>query len=219
MVILAQLLLVTVLVIGSVVLALLFIPGGRSVALPVLAVTLLVHAVLMLLTLHRGLRRAGSNWHQMGFTTPTTRIWHLLWQIPTIFVLLAAVQGITVALIGDTANAGGGVDALFAGVGPLLAVAAFVGVALLTPLWEETAFRGLIYGGLRRRLGLLPASILSATAFAMMHGIPLLLPYMFTAGLALAYLREFHTTLWAPVALHVSLNTLATAVALIAIRT
>ncbi|MDJ0324340.1 hypothetical protein QMG61_11265 [Cryobacterium sp. PH31-AA6] len=60
LVILATLLLVTVLVVGSVVLAIVFIPGGRDIALPVFAMTLVVHATLMLLTLHWGLRRRGA---------------------------------------------------------------------------------------------------------------------------------------------------------------
>ncbi|MBG6060096.1 membrane protease YdiL (CAAX protease family) [Cryobacterium sp. MP_M5] len=217
--ILATLLLVTVLVFGSVALAILFIPGGRDIALPLLAVTLVVHATLMLLTLHWGLRRAGSGWHQMGLTQPTPRILHLLWQIPTIVLLLAAVQGTAFALTGETASNNDGIDTLFAGVGPLLVATTFVGVALLTPIWEEMVFRGLIYGGLRRRLGFLPATVLSAAAFALVHGIPILLPYLITAGIALAYLREFHTTLWAPITLHVTLNTFAAAVTLTAIQT
>ena len=215
--ILAALLVVTLVVSGAVVLGLLFIPGGRDIALPVLAAMVLVHAATMLLTLHLGLRRAGSGWHHIGFLRPTTRILHLLWQIPTIFVFLIAVQALAFLITGSPARSGGTLDMLFAGTSPFLIVAAFVGVVLLTPIWEEVAFRGLVHGGLRRRLGPITASLISAGIFAIFHGVPILLPYMLTLGLSLAYLREFHRTLWAPICMHVTLNGLATGAALVAV--
>ena len=214
---LAVLLAVTVVLFGAVVLGLLFIPGARASAVPVLAAALVAHPVVMLLALHLGLRRAGSGWRDVGLRRPTARMLHLLWQIPSIFVLLLVVQGAAVALTGAPASQGDAIDTMFGGTSTVQIVAAFVGVALLTPLWEEVVFRGLVHGGMRRRLGPLPASLISAAIFAACHGVPILLPYMLLLGLSLAYLREFHRTLWAPVCMHVVLNTAATAVTLAAV--
>jgi membrane protease YdiL (CAAX protease family) len=213
--ILAVLLLVTVVLFGGVVLGLLYIPGGRDAVVPVLATALLVHPVVMLVTLHLGLRHAGSGWRLIGFSRPTRRMLHLLWQVPTIFVLLIAVQGLAFVLTGAPASSGDAMDTLFSGTNPVVIAAAFVGVVLLTPLWEELTFRGLIQGGLRRRLGPLAAALISAAIFAACHGVPILLPYMLTLGLSLAYLREFHRNLWAPLCMHVILNGLATGATLI----
>ncbi|WEO77321.1 CPBP family intramembrane metalloprotease [Cryobacterium sp. SO2] len=217
LVLLAALLLVTVVFFGAVVLGIMVVPGVREVAVPVLAGTLFGHAAVMLLVLHLGLRRAGSGWRAIGFHRPTPRILHLLWQVPVIFLLLAAVQGLAFALTGEVASSGDAVDSLLLGVGPLLAAASFIGIALLTPIWEEVVFRALVYGGFRRRFVPIAAALLSAALFAAFHGVPILLPYMLTLGLALAYLREFHTTLWAPIVMHVTLNALVTGVALLAL--
>lgn len=211
LILLALLLAVTIAVSGIAVLAILFIPGARAVGLVILGATLPIHAAVMLLVIHWRLRRAGTGWRNIGFTRPTVRILHLLWQIPTIVLALLAVQGIAFALMGEAPGSdGGGVESLVAGAGPPLVIAVFVGAALLTPLWEETVFRGVIHGGLRRRFGPLIASLLSAAVFAIAHGVPILLPYMLTLGLSLAYLREFRTTLWASAIMHAVLNTLAT---------
>jgi membrane protease YdiL (CAAX protease family) len=143
---------------------------------------------------------------------------HLLWQIPVIFILILLVQALVFTVTGDMPEDGGGVDAVLGEVGLGLGIVAFLGVAVLTPIWEEIVFRGVIYGGLKPRLGLLAAALISASAFAIAHGVPILLPYMFTVGLAFVFLREFHRTLWAPIALHMSINTLAFVVAVTTLR-
>ncbi|MBF4623221.1 CPBP family intramembrane glutamic endopeptidase [Clavibacter sp. VKM Ac-2872] len=215
--ILAALLIVTVVVFGAVLVGLLLVPGARAAFVPVMAAALLVHPASMLLTLHVGLRRARSGWRAIGLRRPTVRMLHLLWQVPTILVLLLLVQGLALLLTGDPATEGRAVDTLVADTAPVV-VAVLIGVVLLTPLWEEVVFRGLVRGGLRRRLGPVAASLLGAMIFAACHGVPVLLPYMLTLGLSLAYLREFHRTLWAPLCMHVVVNGLATGVALAALH-
>ncbi|KDP91076.1 MULTISPECIES: CPBP family intramembrane glutamic endopeptidase [Clavibacter] len=214
----AALLIVTVVVFGTVLLGLLLIPGARAAFVPVMAAALLVHPASMLLTLHVGLRRAGSGWRAIGLRRPTVRMLHLLWQVPTILVLLLLVQGLALLLTGDPTTEGRAVDTLVGDTAPVVVVVVLIGVVLLAPLWEEVVFRGLVHGGLRRRLGPVMASLLGAAIFAACHGVPVLLPYMLMLGLSLAYLREFHRTLWAPLCMHVVVNGLATGVALAAVQ-
>ena len=45
---------------------------------------------------------------------------------------------------------------------------------ILAPIFEELAFRGLLFAMLRRRFTFLPAALLSATIFALAHGYSLL---------------------------------------------
>ncbi len=215
---LLALVLTTLVIFGAAVAGILFLPGGRELAVNVLAVTLFVHGAAMLAVLHWGLRRAGSGWRELGFHRPTSRMLHLFWQVPLIFLVVITVQGLVFTLSGEVPEDGGGVDAVLVGVGPGLTIIAIIGIAILTPIWEEAAFRGIIYGGLKRRLGLIAAALISATLFAVAHGVPILLPYMVTMGLAFVYLREFHRTLWAPIVMHASVNTLAALVALVALR-
>lgn len=202
---------------GLTALVIVTVPGARSIGLALLGIAVPLGAALVLVVLHVGLHRAGTGWRALGFVRPTARILHLLWQIPVIFTVLIAVQGLVFLVSGDEPVAtGGGIHALLGDADPLLAVSLALGICFLTPIWEEAAFRGIIHGGLRHRFGPVVASVLSGTAFAIMHGVPILLPYMLVLGLALAFLREFHRTLWAPVLMHTVLNSLVTAGVLVA---
>lgn len=217
LVLLATLVAATVALFGAVVLTGLLAPGAREAITTVLAVALPLHAVILLAMIHRALRRAGTGWRELGFTRPTRRILHLLWQIPAVLAALISAQMLALAITGNTPGyQGGGVASLGVGAGPFVALMVFTGAAVLTPVWEEAVFRGVIHGGLRRRFGWLSASLISAALFAAGHGIPVLLPYMITLGLSLAFLREFHKTLWAPVIMHACLNGLVTGAVLLA---
>lgn len=199
----------TVVIVGSAIAVTLLVPAAREHSTVLLAAALPVHATALLAVLHIGLRRAGTGWRALGFTRPTKRILHLLWQMPVVLAVLIAAQMLATSLTGSTPGyKSGGVPALAAGAGPVVALLVFAGAAVLTPVWEEAVFRGIIHGGLRRRFGWIGASFFSAAAFAAAHGVPMLLPYMITLGVSLSLLREFHKTLWAPVILHASLNAL-----------
>lgn len=73
------------------------------------------------------------------------------------------------------------------------------------PLCEEFIFRGLIYGGLRRSMGVLPALCVSAALFAIMHPPVSMLP-VFGLGLATAYAFERSKSLLAPMLVHAFYN-------------
>jgi len=73
------------------------------------------------------------------------------------------------------------------------------------PLCEEFIFRGLIYGGLRRSMGVLPAMLASAALFAAVHPPLSMLP-VFGLGLAAAYAYERSKVLAAPILVHALYN-------------
>jgi len=75
----------------------------------------------------------------------------------------------------------------------------------------------MIQGSTASRWGRLAGVVISALTFAAAHGIPLLLPYMMVLGVSLALLREFHRNLWAPLAMHCILNTIASSAILSAV--
>jgi membrane protease YdiL (CAAX protease family) len=81
---------------------------------------------------------------------------------------------------------------------------------LVTPIVEETLYRGALYRHLRDRLRWLPAVIVSSAVFALMHSAPAR-PVVYVLGLALALLREWRGSLIAPVAAHAAWNALSIA--------
>lgn len=73
------------------------------------------------------------------------------------------------------------------------------------PLCEEFIFRGLIFGGLRRSMGLLPSMLLSAALFAIVHPPLSMLP-VFALGLGTAFVYNRTRALLAPMLVHAIYN-------------
>jgi membrane protease YdiL (CAAX protease family) len=86
-----------------------------------------------------------------------------------------------------------------------LSLVAFFAV-VAAPLFEETLFRGFLFGGLRRWAGPWTAAILSAALFAGYHLEVEVLPVTFALGLVAAWLRERTGGLLAPIAMHACYN-------------
>jgi membrane protease YdiL (CAAX protease family) len=79
-----------------------------------------------------------------------------------------------------------------------------VGVA---PLFEEAVFRGLLYGSVRRRLGVPLATVASVLIFAAAHLVRGGVPWPQTVGGILFCLSyEWSGSLWAPVLVHAAGN-------------
>jgi len=73
------------------------------------------------------------------------------------------------------------------------------------PLFEEFIFRGLIFGGLRRSMRLLPAAAASAAVFAIVHPPESVIPVFFL-GLCAAMAYERSKSLTAPMLTHALYN-------------
>jgi len=76
---------------------------------------------------------------------------------------------------------------------------------LAAPLFEEFIFRGLIFGGLRRSMSVLPAAAASAAVFAIVHPPLAMLP-VFALGLCAAFAYDRTRLLLAPIVTHAVYN-------------
>ena len=85
-------------------------------------------------------------------------------------------------------------------------VVLIVAACAVVPALEETLFRGIIYGALRREWSFAPAALASALVFAVAHlsAIPVA-PYL-VLGVLFAYLYERYGSLLAPWAAHGAFN-------------
>jgi len=77
---------------------------------------------------------------------------------------------------------------------------------IAAPFAEEVAFRGIFFGWLRGRMGGIPAVVLCGFCFALLHGIPQLIPALTAIGMLLAYLRLVSDSLWPPIIAHAVFN-------------
>lgn len=73
------------------------------------------------------------------------------------------------------------------------------------PIFEEFIFRGLIFGGMRRSVGILPAVVASAAIFAAVHPPASILP-VFALGICAALAYERSKALMAPMLTHAIYN-------------
>jgi membrane protease YdiL (CAAX protease family) len=99
--------------------------------------------------------------------------------------------------------------------GPLAAVPVVLVIAVLAPIAEEIFFRGMLFGGLRRRLSTVPAAAISALVFGALHattGISAV-PPLIIFGFVLALLYEKTGSLVPGMIAHMINNSLALAFA------
>lgn len=86
-------------------------------------------------------------------------------------------------------------------------------VAVLTPIFEEIVFRGMLLGRLVKSMSRRSAAVVSAAAFAAIHladpNAYLVVPGLFVVGLALAYAAYYSKNLSIPIFLHIGVNSLA----------
>jgi membrane protease YdiL (CAAX protease family) len=123
-------------------------------------------------------------------------------------LLLGAIAGLAASLVA--------IVYLYVAPGPLQAPrpgkAADLGLGglaviaiLAAPVFEEFIFRGLIFKGLRRSLGLLTATLASAAIFAIVHPVYAMVP-VFALGVLAALVYERTRMLAAPMAVHAVYN-------------
>ncbi len=90
-------------------------------------------------------------------------------------------------------------------VGLLATVTALVVVA--APITEEILFRGFLFSALRDQFGARRAIVLSAAVFSLIHGSLIATIPLFLLGLLLAWAFHRTRTLAAPIAIHMTHNT------------
>jgi uncharacterized protein len=82
----------------------------------------------------------------------------------------------------------------------------FVLIALVPAIFEEIAFRGLIYAGLQRVLSARDALLVQAMAFSVLHLSPLIFLSHCLLGLLFGMLRDATRSLYAPMLAHAAWN-------------
>lgn len=225
-----DLLLVVIVVLGGL-RVLLPLLGGVSTLEPMMGetttgsnFTLLVVSVLLQVALTLGalyavvIRLRGLSWQDLGLVPPPPGslmrgLLLAVISIPAIGLINLLVQ----SLLGSELR-NPQIEALSpVAVSPVNYLIMILLAGLLVPLVEELAFRGLLQGWLRERVGAKGAIALSSLIFALMHGIPALIPALLLVGGLLAWLYETSGSLWPSVAMHAAFNSIMTTLLYVAL--
>ena len=89
---------------------------------------------------------------------------------------------------------------------PWTTLATLLVAVIVAPFCEEIFFRGYFFQGLRLRLSIWPAVVVSAVIFGLAHGDPGSLVLLIVIGLVLAVVRWRTRSLWPGMALHMLNN-------------
>jgi len=136
---------------------------------------------------------------------------------------LSIAAGMLLGTLAALANllsmlAGGGHGAGSVSVVTPGAVALVLHVALLAPLAEEVAFRGLVYRHLRRSMVPVGATVISAAIFAVMHASLGQSVWAFLLGIVAAFAYEQTRSVLTPVLIHGLFNAVPIGVAVVRSR-
>jgi membrane protease YdiL (CAAX protease family) len=88
---------------------------------------------------------------------------------------------------------------------------AWITIALVVPLAEETFHRGFIFAGLAARWGVWPAILASAAVFSVAHLTPWLILPAFASGIIFAWVYWRSGSIWPIITAHLAQNSLALA--------
>ncbi|WP_261624918.1 CPBP family intramembrane glutamic endopeptidase [Nesterenkonia marinintestina] len=186
------------------------VADGLLAAPEILAWAVVLGSVLVLGTIVGFLRARGAAWTLLGFEGASRSLWHLLWQIPAIWVCMGIVQALVFMATADPR--GPWAIAWFTEVlSPVTLAALMVTFVLIIPLWEEMIHRGIIFRGLRGRHPLLRAALVSGLIFAVVHASLLMLIFYAVLGMVLAVVRDVHHNTWASVLAYSGLNAIIVA--------
>ena len=92
---------------------------------------------------------------------------------------------------------------------PLQLVAGFVSLAVITPLYEEFIFRGVLFKGLRRKLPFWLSAAITSAVFAVAHMQWNVAVDVFALSLVLCFLVEKSQSIFPGVLLHALKNSIA----------
>lgn len=189
------------------------LPDQAAEPAPTLLITLFaLQCVILVSALHLvAIRGKGLSWSDLGLARPQGP-WLRRAVVAAIaaFPLVYFVNALVAGMLGDVPENPQLQAIAPAAVswGSTIGMLLTLGVAV--PIAEELIFRGLLYGWLRHRFGLLPAMVFSALCFSLLHGIVWLTPALAMLGLLLAWIYERSGTLWAPIVTHGLFNVLST---------
>ena len=177
----------------------------------VLAVLVLQSALALAAVYFIVVRGRGISWREIGFA-PVPFYWLRRGVLIAILTLpLVAVVNIVTQILAGGPFHNPQLDVLAPGGFSWRGLVGMLVMAgIVAPIVEETAFRGLLYGWLRARIGIAGAIALSALIFSFVHGVLMLAPALALQGAVLAYVYERSGSLWPSVVLHGTFNMIMT---------
>jgi membrane protease YdiL (CAAX protease family) len=171
-----------------------------------LIATIAIDAVLLGLAILFSVVKYRTDWGALGFRWPSLGDW---WKPFATLLCLWLVLGVYLAIVGlieiESLEPQSTLEEDVFDTPALVALAGILAL-IAAPLAEETFFRGFLFAGLRKRLGIVISALASGALFGLVHFDPgSIVPFsLIGAVLALAY--AFTGSLWISITAHFLFN-------------
>ncbi|MFO0970837.1 MAG: type II CAAX endopeptidase family protein [Candidatus Saccharimonadales bacterium] len=164
--------------------------------------------VAFLILLTTGMKLLRFRWRDIGVSAGKLRYVGL---VPVAFALYIVASSLLMSVAQQIPgfNSDQAQDIGLAASGGHSTILAFVVLVVITPLFEEMLFRGVLFHGLRKRLPLVVSAFITSFAFALAHGQANVAVDTFALGILLCLLAEYSKSLLPAVLLHALKNFLA----------
>ena len=169
-----------------------------------------VNFIVALAILSVAMNILGFGWERIGLKKFQSKA--LLWVIPAsiVYFFVSSVFTLLAMKFIPGFNADQAQDVGFSNVTTSAdLIITFVALVILTPIFEEIVFRGVLFRGLRRRLPFWFAAIITSLAFALAHLQLNVAVDTFALSLVLCYLVEKSDSVFPAILLHATKNALA----------
>lgn len=145
-------------------------------------------------------------WSALGFRPlELDRAWVIAATVVGAFVIYLAYN-LIVELVGvDQLRPKGSVPAVVLDHRALMVIFGIMAV-LAAPIAEETLFRGFLFGGLKKRLGVFGAALASGLLFSLAHQQPTLIIPVAGIGVLFAWAYAYTGSLWTNIGAHLIFN-------------
>lgn len=175
-----------------------------------LALFISINVLVLFAIVATVLRLSGLSWRHIGWVWPKFK--QLLQVLPALVIYftvsLSLVALASVLLPSFDANQAQDVGFKDFKLS-LELLAGFVSLVIITPLFEETIFRGVLFKGLRYRLPFWLSAVVSSLVFAVAHGQWNVAIDTFAMGVTAAFLLERSGSIFTSILLHALKNGLA----------
>ena len=160
----------------------------------------------------RGLRKSGIR----PFRKLTRRDARAIWIGVAALFLVRIATGVVLVLTDHTKHVQAGfehfdVTSKAQGITAIGVALAILSLVVIAPIVEEIVFRGLLFGALAGRLGILGSAVITAVLFGAVHGDPILFPTLVAMGFVTALAYAGTGNLWVAITLHALNNALGAA--------
>lgn len=184
--------------------------GGREDSPTSLFVLMASSLVVVWLTFWLVFLKTRFTWSAIGYAKPS-RPWLKKWIFSVVVYVLISMALVAVATwLLPSFDANQAQDVGLSGSYSLgLKIIGFISLVILTPIFEETMFRGVLFKGLRRSMSFYPALIVASLLFALAHGQLNVSLDTFALGLLLGYLTEKTGSIVPSILLHALKNSVA----------